>query len=135
MSTDLPQVPPLDRLRGRRILIVEDEFIVSLEIEGLLTQMGCVIVGPAARVAEALAMIEGDDLDGAIVDLNLDGDDADGVIEALTRRSVPFIIVTGYGVGGLSPATRGLPRLSKPIATAELRTMIHRLFRGPGQLG
>lgn len=123
------------RLVGRRILIVEDEFIVGLEIEGLLRQLGCVIVGPAARVAEARDLIVANDLHGAVVDLNLNGESAEAVIDALTARSVPFIIVTGYVANSLSRTMRGLPRLPKPIATTELRVMAHRLFCGPGELG
>ena len=108
-------------LDGLRVLVVEDEFLVAMEIELLLEDFGCAVVGPVASVDEALEAIREQKLDGAIVDLNLHGEYAYPVAEALRAREVPFVFVSGYTGLPDPPATlRKAPRLRKPFAAAEL---------------
>jgi CheY-like chemotaxis protein len=83
---------------GLRILIAEDEALVAMMIEDIVTDLGCTVVGPAASVARALALIDGERLDGALVDLNLGGEHARPIAEALVARGIPFVFVSGYGL-------------------------------------
>jgi DNA-binding NtrC family response regulator len=75
-------------LSGRRVLIVEDEVMVAWALEDTLADIGCVIVGPAARVNQALAMIETEVIDMALLDINLNGEKSYPVSDALAARGV-----------------------------------------------
>lgn len=101
----------------RRILIVEDETLVSMLLEDMLADAGAVVVGPASRVDKALAMVEDGDLaiDAAVLDVNLAGDEVFPVAEALDRRETPFVFATGYGKSGLPESWRSRPTLQKPF--------------------
>jgi CheY-like chemotaxis protein len=114
-------------LRGRRILIVEDEALVAMLVEDALLEVGCRIVGPAATVAEALALLEREMPEAAVLDLNLSGETSAPVADALVRQGVPFLVASGYGVAGLPPAHRGVPVLAKPYDPDELTAALARL--------
>ena len=118
-------------LDGRRILIVEDEVAISMLLEDMLTDLGAEIVGPAARLAPALAFAEGEPLDIAILDVNLAGETIYPVVEALARRGVPFIFSTGYGSAGITEPYRNRPVLQKPFSQAELERQIRTALVSP----
>ena len=82
--------------RAMRILIVEDEPLIAFEVEQTLTEAGFAVVGVAARLEEALAMVEDGALDAAVLDANLHRVSAAPVAIALTARGLPFIVTTGY---------------------------------------
>jgi CheY-like chemotaxis protein len=84
-------------LAGRRVLVVEDEPIVGMLLEDMLLDLGVEVVGPAATLAEALALAEREDLAAALLDVNLGGERSYPVADALARRGVPFLFLTGYG--------------------------------------
>ena len=84
-------------LYGRRVLVVEDEMIVAWLLEDMLADFGCTIVGPAARIDQALAMIKAEALDAAVLDVNLNGQQSYPLADALVTRGVPFVFSTGYG--------------------------------------
>ena len=110
------QVPAGEGLRGRRVLVVEDEMLVAMEFEGLLRRQGCVVVGSASTVDRALALLDHDQPDAALLDLNLNGEPATAVAVALKTRGVPFVLVTGYGEAQSSePELQGAPRVDKPV--------------------
>jgi CheY-like chemotaxis protein len=102
-------------LNGRRILVVEDEMFVAMLVEDLLAELGCQVVGPAASVAQALQLLDGSDLDGALLDVNLGQEKVYPVAEALRRTQIPYVFVTGYGVAGLERAYRNDPTIQKPF--------------------
>jgi CheY-like chemotaxis protein len=105
-----------DALRGRRVLVIEDEMLVAMEFESLLRRQGCAVVGPASTVDRALALLEHEQPDAALLDLNLNGEPATPVAVALKTRGVPFILVTGYGEAQSSePELQGAPRVDKPV--------------------
>lgn len=84
-------------LQGCRILIVEDEFLLADELERRLGDLGAVILGPVGTVADALEQIAaGQQIDGAILDVNLDGESIFPAAELLIERHTPFIFTTGY---------------------------------------
>jgi DNA-binding NtrC family response regulator len=108
-------------LIGKRVMIVEDEFLVAMELESELTEQGCVVIGPAGRAAPAMALLEEQTPDAVLLDLNLDGETPTALAEALVRRRVPFIVVTGYGSRHQAPEImRNAPRLEKPVRQPEL---------------
>ena len=110
------QVPAGEGLGGRRVLVVEDEMLVAMEFEGLLQRQGCAVVGPASTVDRALALLDHDQPDAALLDLDLNGDPATVVAVALKARRVPFVLVTGYGEAQSSePELQGAPRVDKPV--------------------
>ena len=82
--------------RAMRILIVEDESLIAFEVEQSLTDVGFEIAGVAARVEEALAIIEDGALDAAVLDANLNRVSAAPIAIALTARGLPFVVTTGY---------------------------------------
>ena len=82
--------------RAMRILIVEDEPLIAFEVEQTLTEAGFAVVGVAARLEEALAMVEDGALDAAVLDANLHRVSAEPVAIALTARGLPFVVTTGY---------------------------------------
>lgn len=111
--------PPrgLEALAGVRILVVEDEPLVSMLIEDLLLDLGCMVVGPASTVAQALALV-GQDVDAALLDVNLGAEHVYPVADALAAADVPFAFVTGYGRHGLVGAHCDRPTIHKPFAPA-----------------
>jgi DNA-binding response OmpR family regulator len=107
-------------LEGARVLVVEDEFLVASLIEEMLSSAGCVVSGPMPRVRDALDAMGRDTYDAAILDVNLAGERIDPVAEALSRRKVPFMFVTGYTAGALPTQFAERPRLCKPFKMSDL---------------
>jgi DNA-binding NtrC family response regulator len=117
-------------LRGRRVLIVEDELLVAMELESLLEEQGCAVVGPAATVARALALLDGERLDAAILDVNLDGQTAIPVAAALNEQGIPFLLATGYGAAQASePELKDAPRVDKPVSHDRLVRTLARIMK------
>ena len=110
---------PADTPTGR-ILVVEDEAMVAMLIEDILDELGYATVGPAARVAEALQILDSEAIDGALLDVNLLGETSYDIADALARRGCPFIFTTGYGEAGLEEAYRDRPVLQKPFTRDRL---------------
>lgn len=115
----------------RRILVVEDEFLIALDIAGVLEQAGFDVIGPAGRVGEALTAIQGIDVYGALVDGNLGGEPVGALADALSARGIPFAFVTGYGRDRLPAAYQSAPLVKKPFTQAELLAAINRFGARP----
>ncbi len=108
-----------------RVLVLEDEMLVSLLLEDMLGELGCTIIGPAVSVAEALALLEREEIDAALLDLSLsDGGSGYAVADVLTGRGIPFAFVTGYGRTGLRDPYRDRPILPKPFQMEALGRML-----------
>jgi CheY-like chemotaxis protein len=108
--------------------VVEDEMIVAWLLEDMLTGFGCTIVGPAARVDQALAVLDGEPIDAAVLDINLNGQKSFPVADALAARGVPFAFATGYHKDSLPRAYQGFPVLQKPFSKSELASTLERLL-------
>jgi DNA-binding response OmpR family regulator len=80
-----------------RILVVDDEPLISMLVEGWLAELGCDVVGPARSVEEGLDLADDGQLDGAILDVNLAGENSYSVANALQEKGVPFAFATGDG--------------------------------------
>jgi CheY-like chemotaxis protein len=85
------------RLAGKRILVVEDEPLVAMDLAAILEDAGAQVIGPAASLGEALRLACEDGIDGAILDVNLRGEDVSPTAELLASRSVPIVFHTGHG--------------------------------------
>ncbi|KLK92059.1 chemotaxis protein CheY [Microvirga vignae] len=108
-------------LTGLRILVVEDEAAISLLLEDMLLDFGCEVIGPAARLSAALDAVAREQMDLAILDVNVAGEPIYPVAEALAERSIPFVFSTGYGSAGIRDAFRDRPVLQKPFAQHDLK--------------
>ena len=114
-------------MSGRRILVVEDDYLVATWLTGMLRDWGCEVVGPAPTVAEALALASKGGFDGAILDVNLRGEHSGPVAELLESHGVPFFFLTGYGSPALLPEElRDRHKLFKPVKASELRVAVQR---------
>jgi CheY-like chemotaxis protein len=98
-----------------RILVLEDQTMISIMVEEWLLELSCEPVGPAASVERALELIETNALDGAILDVSLNGEDCYRVAERLRDRGVPFAFATGHGSGGIAEGFKDFPVLAKPF--------------------
>ncbi|HZS63123.1 MAG TPA: response regulator [Xanthobacteraceae bacterium] len=112
---------PAQKENKRRVFVVEDEFLIRMLLEDMLTDLGYTLAGCAGHLEEALRLAKSTDFDLAILDVNLDGRDVFPVAEIIAGRGLPFVFVTGYGGRGLPPAHRGRPTLQKPFQVEELK--------------
>jgi CheY-like chemotaxis protein len=110
------------------MLVVEDEALVAMALEDMLLHLGCTVVGPALRLEPALKLAATEQLDGAVLDINLGDDRSFPVAEILARRGVPFLFATGYGASGLEPPFDQAPVLSKPYCLDALEAALRQLL-------
>jgi CheY-like chemotaxis protein len=126
--------PSPGSLQGLRILVAEDEALILMEIEYMLQDMGCEIVGPVATVDAALAAIRRNELDGALLDMSLHGERVTPAAEELVARGVRFILCTGYPRDESDEeAIRDAPRLSKPFRPESLQSAMADAFIADGK--
>jgi len=111
-----------ERIKGRRVLVVEDEYLVAETINAMLEDAGAIVVGPFGWCDDALAYIEGHDaaFDIALLDVNLHGQTSYAIADALVARGIGFVFTTGYASGVLSEAYRAYPRCEKPFKQQSL---------------
>ncbi len=128
--TDAPV--PLD---GLHILLVEDDYVVAVEMERWLRAAGARVVGPVARIEQAVALIDRRVPDAAVLDINLDvglgeGDTVYPLADRLDALGVPYLFVTGDVRVARLPGYAAKPRLEKPLQEAELAAALRRLLDG-----
>ena len=116
-------------LAGHRILVAEDEGLIALELERMLVDFGCDVVGPVASVEGVLENAERGGFDGAVLDINLRGRKIFEILPKLQELGLRLIITSGYDdVTLFPPAFRGVPRIPKPFDEKELRRICERVF-------
>jgi CheY-like chemotaxis protein len=106
-----------DELKGRRFLVIEDEYVIAADLAACLEALGIEVAGPAASVAEALTLLEsdGDRLDGAVLDINLGNERVYPVADVLRGRGIPFVFTTGYDAAVVPSCYADVPRCEKPV--------------------
>lgn len=115
------------------VLVIEDEFVIALDMMGILAGGGFKVFGPAGNIAEALRLVALHRPSAALVDNNLNGKSAAPVAAALCEREIPFAFVTGHGRANLPSAYAQWPLIQKPFERTRLVAAVHRLLRdGPG---
>jgi PAS domain S-box-containing protein len=130
----LAAADPRRTLEGKRVLVIEDEPLVSMEMESNLSAAGCEIVGPAATLDRAKALVEAADYDAALVDVNLKGQPVDELATLLTKKNRPFAFVTGYGRDALPSGFRGAVVLGKPFSADQLLATTEVLLYQPSSV-
>ena len=113
-----------------RILVVEDEFLIAMELDITLTSAGYQVLGPAPNVSAALGLLRTERPDAAVLDVNLAGEWVTPVAEVLRAMIVPFILASGYGAADLhaEPVLRDAVNVGKPsrseLLLKELRDVL-----------
>lgn len=119
-------------LAGRRVLIVEDEVLIALDIESALEDRGAEVTGPVTRLADGLAAAtdENSVFDCAVLDINLQGEEVFPIAEVLERRGVPFLFHTGHGDSKtLRKQFANAPVCNKPFQTERLVNELENLIK------
>jgi PAS domain S-box-containing protein len=124
----LQRAPDQGRLEGKRIMIIEDEPFVSMDLESSLTEGGCEVVGPVGALDKAKTLIADADCDAALVDVNLAGQPIDELAVALTQKNVPFAFITGYGREALPRGFQEAIVLRKPFSQDQLLAVVELLL-------
>jgi len=129
-NSQAPQQATEDERSPRRVLVVEDEAIIAMYVEDVISTFGYSVAGVVTNVAEALAFIEKHAIDAAVLDINLKGSLVFPFADALLRRGIPFVFASSYGEGGIPARYRVGPVVQKPFAPSEL----HRALAATEQL-
>jgi PAS domain S-box-containing protein len=110
-------------IAGSRVMIVEDEALVAMVVADALTELGYSVLGPFSRPADALAAIKDQEIDAAILDVNLAGEMVYPLADVLVARGVPIVFVTGYGIESIERRFADFPILQKPIERQSLQNI------------
>lgn len=115
-------------LAGKAILLVEDEFLLALQLEELVQSRGGTVCGPYRRLDDAMNAAQREHFDFAILDINLNGTMVYPLADQLLARGIPFLFLTGYSLANLPERFHAVTRLSKPcdpdLLIATLRSRI-----------
>ncbi len=111
----------------RKVLIVEDESLVAMLIEDLLSELGHEVAAICSRLDHAERAARDLEADFAVVDLNLNGERTFSVADILEQRGIPFVFATGYGAAGLEGRWSQVPVLQKPFQLHDLEAAISRI--------
>jgi len=113
--------PPSAVLLNRRILLVEDDYLIADALAGALRALGAQVIGPVGNVEEALGSVSRPDvIEAVLLDVNLGGERTFAVADAVQARKIPLVFVTGYERDLLPPRFSGVPHCLKPIDFDEL---------------
>ena len=103
-----------------RVLVVEDDCLIAMELAAELQELGHVVIGPCTSVEQGIALSGDANLDAAILDIRV----SDGLIyplaEALQERHIPFVFATGYDADGVPEEFRQVPLVRKPFTAEQL---------------
>jgi len=108
-------------LRGKRVLVVEDEAMICMMLEEFLGDLGCRVVATASHMQDGRRKAEHMEIDLAVLDINLDGELSYPIAQTLMDRAIPFVFSTGYGRSGVPPTFKNVFVLVKPFGVEELR--------------
>lgn len=111
------------RVEGLHVIVVEDEVLLALDMQDMLEEVGCVVVGTAARLDQALSLANDAHFDVALLDMNLGGQRIDPVARVVAARGLPIIFVTGYGQRTLPPGITA-PVIDKPCTIGKLLPLL-----------
>jgi two-component SAPR family response regulator len=116
-------------LQGCRVLVVEDEYMLAIELREELIAAGAAVLGPVGRSHLAMELIEVEPhIDGAILDINLGGENAYPLADLLVARAVPLVFITGYDASVLPSRFADVPNCEKPFDMARVTRAIGRII-------
>ena len=127
-SDPIPQQQSL-RLDGLRVLVVEDEYYIADDLRRHLKDAGAYVVGPCPTMKTAQAALNSEQVDCAVIDLNLNGESAAPIAERLSELRIPFAIATGYGSESVPERYSSTPRCEKPFDPAALVALLAQLTK------
>jgi CheY-like chemotaxis protein len=113
----------MSALANRLILVVEDEFLIAAALCDMLEDASAIVIGPAVSVGEAMQLLQDHDVEGAILDMNLNGQWSDPIAEELKTRLIPFVFTTGYGKNERTERF-GVRTVTKPYAWEEIEEQL-----------
>lgn len=116
-----------DGLARFRVLVVEDEPLIGMDIEDAVKELGHEVVGPIAELGEAVDLAANTALECAILDINIRGGRSYPVADMLLKRGLPVLLLTGYGAQSLPQRLREVVRLAKPFTAEQLDKEIRNL--------
>ena len=112
-------------LRDRRILVVEDEYLIAATLSDQLESVGSIVLGPVPSVERAIEAIESNpEIDAVVLDVNLGGAMAYPIADALVDRNIPFVFTSGYEDGALVKRYPQIRRCRKPYLFSEVERAI-----------
>ena len=117
-------------LKGLRVLVVEDQAPIALQLEDLLAESECEIIGPASRIPQALQLLKEKTVDAAVLDLNIAGDLVYPVAEALEKKGLPYFFATAYGLSSLDAPYRTKRVLEKPFSRRAFLSALQEMLPG-----
>lgn len=116
-------------LEGRRILVVEDQSLIAMELEDSLSRAGAIVVGPVGRLERGLAEAEKQSLDAALLDVDLNGVRCWPIAEVLAARAIPFAFTTGFASSIVMPDRfAGYPVLTKPYREEDVLAVLREML-------
>jgi len=118
-------------LAGRRILVVEDDYLLATEICRDLRDLGATVLGPAPTPFYALSLLGRRGVDGAVLDIRLHGTNVFEVADELAQRGTPMVFATSYGPEMLPDRHRHRPLITKPYDRKALLRVVHDLTGQP----
>lgn len=107
------------KLSGKRVLVIEDEYYIAADVERVLDAEGAVVVGPAGYLTDGLALAE-EQLDAALLDVNLHGEASFPIADRLVAAGVPYMFLTGYDLWAIPDDYKTVPRLTKPFVMSRV---------------
>ncbi len=117
----IPPGEPWSSIRGRPVLVVEDEYMLAEDLREELEREGAEVLGPAPTVARALALLRAGPAPClAILDINLQGEMAWPIADLLRQMGIPFLFATGYDIRAIPPAYADVPLTEKPVSVRRL---------------
>ncbi len=119
---------PSRPLAGARLLVVEDEVLVAMELEQMIADLGAEVVGPFGRLTDALDALRREAIVGAVLDIQLDGDTTLPLVDVLLERGHPVLFVTAGAPESIPESYRQLPRLGKPFDQVEFASLARSTF-------
>jgi len=120
-------------LRVRKVLIIEDNYVVAAHLAAALEDDGFKVIGPVDTAESAVSRIDEEALDGALLDVRLREGNAVDVASALRAHRVPFVIVSGYSHDTLPSELKGAPYIGKPMGLSELIQTARNTFKASAQ--
>ncbi|WP_020180041.1 response regulator [Methylopila sp. M107] len=111
---------------GRRVLVVEDDFLLALDVSQMLEVAGATVIGPTSTVKAGLAELEREAPDIAVLDINLGDGTSFPLVDVLQERGLPVILATGYDLSAIPDRYRALPCCQKPIGLRDLEQAMTR---------
>jgi PAS domain S-box-containing protein len=114
-------------LTGKRLIVIDDEPLIAMDLESILTGAGCDVVGIASTLAQARALVASAQCDAALVDVNLSGHSVEELAATLTKRGIPFAFVTGHGRDALPHGFQDAVLVPKPFGQDNLLATVETL--------